>query len=317
MKSKKPTIGIIGLGPVGSILAAHLVAHGEDVVVEDVVEKLLLKIEEEGLHISGIKELSVKIDKTASSICELHKFNPDIIFITTKACILKAILPEVKKIYNPGMKLVSFQNGLDNERLISETLGIETTYRVVINYAGNKISLGNSKMNWFQPPNYIGVYHKGEYTTDDITKHIATLMTASGLATEEVNDIKKHVWEKTILNSALCSICAVTGQTMREAMELKYTSDLAIKILEEGLEVAKADGYSFGKDALKQFTSYLKKGGDHKPSMLVDVENKRPTEVDFMSGAMTYYGEKYGIQTPVNSTFTNLLKTIENRYSNL
>ena len=314
MEGKKATIGIIGLGPVGSILAAHLAKVGEDVVVEDIVEKLLLTIKEEGLRISGIKELTAKIGKTASSMAELSEFNPDIVFIATKACFLNVVLQEIKQIYKPEMKIVSFQNGLDNEQIIAETLGIDTTYRVVINYAGNKISLGNAKMNWFQPPNYVGTFHKGKYTTDKTAEYIAQMMTASGLTTEETPEIKKHVWEKTILNSALCSICAVTGQTMKEAMEFEHTRGLAIKILEEGLEVARADGYDFGKDSLNRFTSYLEKGGAHKPSMLIDVENKRPTEVDFMSGAIARYGERYGIPTPVNSIFTCLLKTIENQY---
>ncbi len=316
MEGKKPTIGIIGLGPVGSILAAHLAKDGEDVVVEDIVEKLLLTIKEEGLHISGIRKLTAKIDKTATSISELSRFDPNIIFVSTKACILRVVLPEIKEIYNPEMKIVSFQNGLDNEQFISETLGIDTVYRVVVNYAGNKISLRNASMNWFQPPNYVGAYHKGKYAVDETTKYIANMMTTSGLSTAEASNVKRHVWEKTILNSALCSICAVTGQTMKEAMEFKPTYDLALKILEEGLEVAKADGYYFGEDALSRFTSYLKKGGAHKPSMLVDVENKRPTEVDFMSGAIARYGEKYGIPTLVNFTFASLLKTMEHQYLN-
>jgi len=314
MEGKKPTIGIIGLGPAGSILAAHLAKAGEDIIVEDIVQKLLLTIKQEGLHISGIKELTAKIDKITSSMSEFSKLNPDIIFIATKACILKVILPEIKQIYKPEMKIVSFENGLDNEQFITKSLEIDTTYRVVINYAGNTIGLGNVKMNWFQPPNYVGAFCKGEYTTDETTKYISNMMTCSGLTTHEAPDIKKNVWEKTILNSALCSICAATGQTMKEAIEFEHTRDLAVKILEEGLEVAKADGYDFGKGSLSRFTSYLEKGGAHKPSMLIDVENKRPTEVDFMSGAIAHYGEKYGIPTPVNSTFTSLLKTIENQY---
>jgi len=314
MASKKSTIGIIGLGPVGSILAAHLAKSGQDVVAQDVLENLLSKVRKEGLNISGITELTAKMFKTANSIPKLAEYNPSIIFVVTKACMLEKIVPEIKKVYKSNMKIVSFQNGLDNERFIAEEMGIDTAYRVVINYAGNTISLGNVKMNWFQPPNFIGAFHKGKYTTDETTKYIARIMTDSGLKTEETSDIKKHVWEKTILNSALCSICAVTGQTMKEAMEYTYTRDLAIKILEEGLKVAKADGYDFGKNALANFTSYLEKGGAHKPSMLIDVENKRPTEVDFMSGAIARYGEKYRVSTPVNSTFTALLKTIESRY---
>jgi 2-dehydropantoate 2-reductase len=315
MIPKKSTIGIIGFGPVGSILAAHLSKGGQDIVAQDIVEPLLAKIEKEGLNISGITELTAKIGKTATSISNLSKFGPNIIFIATKACMLEQILPEIKKIYKPDIKIVSFQNGLDNEQLISEKLGIDTTYRAVINYAGNTIDPGNVMMNWFQPPNFIGAFRKGKYTTDETTRYIAGIMTVSGLKTEESTDVKKHVWEKTILNSALCSICSVTGQTMKEAMEYKYSRHLAVQILEEGLKVAKADGYDFGKDALTKFTLYLEKGGAHKPSMLIDVENKRPTEVDFMSGAIARYGEKYKVSTPVNSTFTGLLKTIESRYS--
>jgi len=313
-EAKKPRIGIIGLGPVGSILAAHLTKNQLEVVVQDAMPNIRSKVRQDGIKISGIIEFKAKIDKIAESIPELARFGTEVVFIVTKACYLKDILPEIKQIYTPKMKIVSFQNGLDNERLIAEQLRIGTTYRFVINYAGNLVGPGNAVMNWFQPPNYVGAYHKGKYITDETTKVIANILTAAGLKTEESSNIKKHVWEKTILNSALCSICGVTGQTMKEAMEFEHSRNLAVEILEEGLEVAKADGYNFGSDALAKFTSYLEKGGAHKPSMLIDIENKRPTEVDFMSGAITRYGEKYRVPVPVNSTFTRLIKTMENRY---
>jgi len=314
MAIKKPTVGVIGLGPVGSILAAHLAKSRVDVVVQDAMPNIRSKVKEDGIYVSGITQLHAKIDKIANSIPELAKFGTEIIFVVTKACYLKDILPEIKRIYKPSLKIVSFQNGLDNERFVAEHLGIGTTYRVVINYAGSLTGPGNAVMNWFQPPNYVGAYHSGKYTTDETSKKIAGILTEAGLKTEESSDIKKHVWEKTILNAALCSICGVTGQTMKEAMEFEHSRKLAVKVLEEGLAVAKADGYSFGSEALKRFTLYLEKGGAHKPSMLIDIENKRPTEVNFMSGAIAKYGEKYKIPTPVNSTFTGLIKTLENRY---
>lgn len=314
MARRKPTIGIIGLGPVGSILAVHLIHSGENVVVEDAMPNILLKIKKDGLNVSGIAQLAVKVDKVANSLDELAQFEPEIVFIVTKACYLKPLLSELKRVCTPKIKIVSFQNGLGNEQFIAENLGIDTVYRVVINYAGNLLSPGNAVMNWFQPPNYVGVLNKGKYGIDETTRQIADILTAAGLKTEESKDIMRHIWEKNILNSALCSICAVTGQTMAEAMQYKHSRSLAINLLEEGLKVAKADGYDFGSDALERFTAYLEKGGAHKPSMLIDVENRRPTEVDFMSGAIARYGQKYKIPTPVNSIFTNLLRAIENRY---
>jgi len=314
MATKKPTVGVIGLGPVGSILAAHIAKSKVDVVVQDAMPSILSKVKHDGISISGITTLTARIDKIATSIRELAEFGTEIVFIVTKACYLRDIIPEIKQIYTPKMKIVSFQNGLGNEQLITEQLRIDTAYRVVINYAGNLTGPGNAVMNWFQPPNYVGVFHEGRYSTDETSRKIADMLTEAGLKTEESADIKKHVWEKTILNAALCSICGVAGQTMKEAMEFEHSRKLAVEILEEGLEVARADGYDFGSEALARFTSYLEKGGAHKPSMLIDIENKRPTEVDFMSGAIARYGERYKIPTPVTSTFTRLIKTMESRY---
>lgn len=310
-----PTVGVVGLGPVGSILAAHLADGGVDVVLEDVSEEVLTRIENEGLRISGIKQVSARVEKIASSLTELVEYDPDVVFIATKGCFLRNVLAELKPVYNSKMKVVSFQNGLDNECLIGEALGSTVAYRVVVNYAGSMVNPGNVRMNWFQPPNYVGAFRRGEYSTDGTTKQIARLMTMCNLKTEEASDIKRYVWEKTILNSALCSICALTGQTMKEAMEFAPSRDLTVRVLDEGLAVAKADGYNFGEDALERFTSYLEKGGAHKPSMLVDVENERITEVDFLSGAIARYGQRYRIQTPVNHVLTCLLKSLENRYS--
>ncbi|MCK4482997.1 NAD(P)-binding domain-containing protein, partial [Candidatus Bathyarchaeota archaeon] len=125
----KPTIGIIGLGPVGCILAGHLASGGVDVVVEDIAKGLLAKIRKDGLRVSGISTLSARIDKVVGSLAELAEFEPDIVFISTKACFLKNVLAELKPVRTLRMKIVSFQNGLDNECVVAETLGIETAYR--------------------------------------------------------------------------------------------------------------------------------------------------------------------------------------------
>jgi 2-dehydropantoate 2-reductase len=284
------------------------------VTVQDAMPNIRLKVKLDGINVTGVATISARMGKVADSIPQLGEYETEMVFIVTKACHLKDIIPEIKKIQTQKMKIVSFQNGLDNERLIAEGLGVDTTYRIVINYAGNIVSPGNVIMNWFQPPNYVGALCKGKYVTDQTTKKIADLLTAAGLETQETRDIKKYVWEKTILNSALCSICGVTGQTMKEAMDFEYSRRLAIEILKEGLNVAEADGYSFGKRALTGFTEYLEKGGAHKPSMLIDIENKRPTEIEFLSGAVARYGGIHKVPTPVNSTFADLIRTIENRY---
>ena len=76
----KPVVGIIGLGPAGSILAAHLANGGINVVVEDISSKLLLRLKKAGLTVSGITELSVCFKGVTGSIAELVEFEPEIVF---------------------------------------------------------------------------------------------------------------------------------------------------------------------------------------------------------------------------------------------
>ncbi|MFC1885317.1 ketopantoate reductase family protein, partial [Thermodesulfobacteriota bacterium] len=77
---------------------------------------------------------------------------------------------------------------------------------------------------------------------------------------------------------------------------------------------AKAKGYDLGEDYLEQALGYLQKVGAHKDSMCVDIANKTPTEIDFLGGKVVAYGKETGVPTPVYSTMTNLVKSIEHSY---
>jgi 2-dehydropantoate 2-reductase len=46
----------------------------------------------------------------------------------------------------------------------------------------------------------------------------------------------------------------------------------------------------------------------HKPSMLQDVEAGRPTEIDFLNGAIADFGDRYGVDAPLNRALTELVK---------
>jgi 2-dehydropantoate 2-reductase len=83
---------------------------------------------------------------------------------------------------------------------------------------------------------------------------------------------------------------------------------------EEILAVAKAKGYDLGRDYLNQALGYLEKAGVHKDSMCYDVENKRPTEIDFLGGKVVQYAKEEGIPVPYYVVMTNLVKAIEDNY---
>ncbi|MEK7447876.1 MAG: 2-dehydropantoate 2-reductase [Planctomycetota bacterium] len=309
---------IIGAGPIGSILAAHLAQNKQPVILVDVLKPHLDIIKEKGIVISGVSQINVKIPDICYEISQLKNLEIDYLFICVKATVLQNIMTEVKKVISGQTNVISFQNGIDTEELVSQYVGAARTLRVVINYAGNLIANGQVKMSFFNKPNYIGAIFPA---TGKIAQEIAGMMTQAGLDTEFTPEIKKYAWEKTILNAALSPVTALTGQTMKQAMDFPETRRLVVSLLEEGVAVAKAipdgtgtGGYDYGADFMNHCLNYLDKAGHHKTSMHIDVEAGRKTEIDFLNKKIVEYGQKMGLPTPYHETIVRLIKGIENRF---
>ena len=306
----KPKFGIIGVGPVGSIMAAHLAKAGHNVTLVDVLKAHMDEIKRNGLTVTGFKDISVHFSE--KNICygidELNEKDIDHIFISVKASILPQILPMLKQVAKPNMTFISLQNGLDNEDLIADVFGKENTLRIVVNYAGNLIDNGKVRMSFFNAPNYIGMI---DPAAKKKAKYLADIITKADLETAFTPEIKKYEWEKIILNAALSPVCALTRRTMKQMMEFNDTRELAKAILREGIEVAAANGIHFKPDFLKFCMSYLDKAGHHRTSMHVDIEKKNPTEIDFINDKIVKYGKAKDIPTPINSTIVSLIKGSE------
>ena len=68
-------IGIIGAGPVGSIMAAYLARNGEDVHLIDIREDLISAVEEKGISLTGAGEdFQTRVTETGCFVAELERF---------------------------------------------------------------------------------------------------------------------------------------------------------------------------------------------------------------------------------------------------
>jgi len=207
--------------------------------------------------------------------------------------------------------VIAFQNGLDVEQEVSDVLGKNKVLRAVINYAGNIISEGQILMSFFNAPNYIGGMSA---ESNLLAEQTAKFLTGTGLTTKFTTDIRKYTWEKTILNSTLAPICGLTHLKMNEAMALPQTKALVQEVLKEGIAVAKANGYDFGRKFYSEGLDYLGKTGAHKPSMLIDIEAHSTTEIKYMNGTIAEYGKAKNIPTPYNQTLTTLIQGLEKSF---
>jgi len=307
---QKRSILIFGLGPSGGILAAHLASVGAKVAGIDVWQEHLAAIKTDGIRIQGYTSLQAHLDQCAVSVKDLASRDFDYCVIATKTPQLPAVVADIERL--PGdFKVISLQNGLDNEDFLASHLGRDRVLRVAINYAGIIKQPGLIEMVFFQKPNYIGCM----CDEDDcpVASDLSALLSEAGLETQAVENIKYHTWRKTILNAALSPVSAVLGMTMADVMSCAETYALVELLLRECIDVAQHAGYDYGDGFYDFCMDYLQRGGHHKPSMLVDLENGNPTEIDYINGKIDSYGYKLNVDVPVNKVLTALVKAKQRR----
>ena len=308
---KPKTIGVIGAGPVGGILAAHLLSAGHTVMIVDSWKDHIERIRADGLNITGREDIRVQAAHLSNSIADLDTIVPEFVFICTKACDLDSVLSEMSnRLKKSETVFISAQNGIDTEQIIAERIGRSRVLRAVISYAGILVRPGEIRETFFSAPNYLG------WLNEDGTescKEAAAVVSASGLATEATGEINRFVWRKSILNTCTMSIAAVTGMNMQEMVNFPPTAQLIELLLHESIAVAAAYGFDYGPGFVEMVRDFNKRAGPHRPSMLVDLENGRKTENAFLIRRIAEYGEQKGISAPVHRTMANIIDALEMR----
>ncbi|MBL7891155.1 MAG: 2-dehydropantoate 2-reductase [Bacteroidia bacterium] len=307
---QKIKAGIIGMGPVGMILAVHLQESGCDVLICDNDRIKINQIKNEGIKLENIIQKREKIEHIYSSTSELFEQNPDYVFIALKSYQVEGVLKDLPEA-NTSI-FISAQNGIDIENLISEKVGAARTMRLVINFAGNLLSPNCVKVTFFNPPNYLACLddnNKGDSET------ISELFNKVGLQTKAITsfELTRCAWEKTILNASLSPLCGIGRFTMAEAMAFPDTIELVEQIIEEAVEVAEAEKIRFPDDFIRICLRYLKNGGNHYPSLAGDLMNNRQTEIDYMNGKIVEYGRKHYIRTSLNLSMVNMVKAMTHK----
>ncbi len=305
------TIGIIGAGPVGGILAAHLSFAGHTVILVDAWKEHIEKIRFDGLHITGNDRISAKPAHLLTSIRDLGAFAAEFVFVCTKACDLDNVLKEMSGApERSDAVFISFQNGIDTEQVLAERIERHRVLRGVVSYAGVLVGPGEIRRSFFTPPNYLGwLDERGA----ESCREAAAMLSASGLATEATKDIGRYVWRKAILNSCTMSIAAITGMTMQEMIEFPATAHLVELLLQESVAVAAAYGYDYGPGFVDSVRDFNNHAGPHKPSMRVDIENGRRTENPFLIRRIAEYAERKGVPAPLHRTVANLIDALEKK----
>jgi 2-dehydropantoate 2-reductase len=140
---------------------------------------------------------------------------------------------------------------------------------------------------------------------------------AAGIEARLSDDIQRDIWEK------FCFLAAFAGATARARAPIGAVRENATawqeftEMVREAAAVGRAMGVHLPKNLearIVEFASGIAPA--MKSSMLVDLENGRRLELDWLTGAVARLGPEHGVDTPVSSAVSEALAPYRNGADN-
>ncbi len=302
-------ICIVGCGAVGSLFAAHLGKAGEvEVWAYDVWREHTDAIRSHGLKLSGAAEFTAKIHAT-SDAAELPAC--DFGIVATKAIHTRRAIEQTARAFGDSAAVCSVQNGVGNEEILAEH--VKYVIRGTTFPAGHAIAPGHIRYD-IKGDTWIGPFEPTQTPMSKVAQ-LAELLSRSGMNTVALADARGAQWTKLIFNAATNPVGALTQLHHGAATRHPPTGKLFEELIAEGEAVAKAMGIKLHGDPRDMVDKGANAAGKHRASMLQDVLARRPTEVDFMNGAIVRWGEQLGVPTPLNRALWELIKGLEHSWT--
>ncbi len=288
-------ITIIGTGGVGGYFGAKLAKAGNDLTF--IARGNHLKaIQNNGLIIKSIHgDFKVTNIKATDKITEIGK--PDLIIIGVKAWQIKEIRDDIKMILKNDTMILPLQNGVLASRELAEKIDEKYILGGLCRIISKIDSPGVIHHLGITPTIVFGELDKSQ--TDRIEK-IQHVFKTAGIESKISEDIEADLWRKFI---AICvsGLLAVSNTTYGELRELKETRKLMIDLLNEIFLLSQKIGIKIETDFVKKTSSFMDTFPyDSTSSLTRDVWDKRPSEIEYQNGTVVRFGEKYGIDTPIN-----------------
>jgi 2-dehydropantoate 2-reductase len=303
-------IVIAGAGAIGGYIGAKLARAGADVTLF-ARGPHLQAMRDRGLRVEGADEsFEVRPQVTGA----LDTIGPaDVVFLGVKAHSLTGLAPQLAPLLHGDTVVVSTQNGIpwwyfqrhggeldgltlervdpggviassiEARRVIGSIAYFATEIDrpgVIRHIEGNRISFGEP-----------------DGTKSERCSRIAQALIAAGLRCPVSTRFRQEIWVKLLGNVAFNPISALTGGTLVKIATHPETSRLVRAVMEETGAVAQRLGIEL-PISIDQRIAGAAKVGEHKTSMLQDVEAGRPMELDAVVGAVIELGERLGIPTP-------------------
>jgi 2-dehydropantoate 2-reductase len=301
---------IAGAGAIGAYIGACMARAGQDVTLF-ARGPHLRAMQQHGVHVKSVDGDFEAHPKIAANLENVGLV--DVVLLGVKAHGLTTLAPQLKPVLGPDTAVVSTQNGIpwwffqgwggehegmhlervdpggaiaaaiEPRRVLGSIVYFATDIvepGVIRHTEGNRISLG-------EPAG----------TRSVRSRQIAEALIAAGLRCPVTTRIRQEIWVKILGNVAFNPISALTGATLVQMARDPDVNALVRRIMEETVAV----GAELGLEVpitLDQRIAGAEKVGEHKTSMLQDLEAGRSIELEAVVGAVVELSERLNVPMP-------------------
>jgi 2-dehydropantoate 2-reductase len=292
---------VLGAGAIGAYVGAALARGGADVTL------IARGAHGAAMAASGVRVLSPRGDFAAHPPVTddlAAVAGADAVFVALKAYSLPEIAPRLGELLAPGAAAIWAQNGIpwwyvpgldsvDPGGVIARSIRPEHNVGCVV-YCSTEI---------IEP----GVIRHIEGTRFTIGEpdgsasqrcaQISAAFRAGGLKAPVESRLRDQIWLKLIGNVAFNPVTALTRATLGELGTAPEMMDLLRAVFDECAEVASQLGISFPVSLDRRLAAGIAVG-DHRTSMLQDLEAGKRLELGCMTGAVVELAGRVGVDVP-------------------
>lgn len=313
---------IAGAGAIGAYIGARMAHAGFDVTLF-ARGPHLRAMQQNGVQVKSADGDFVARPKIAGSLEEVGPV--DVVFLGVKAHGLPKLAPQLRPVLGPDTTVVSTQNGIpwwyfqgfggeweglrlervDPGGVISTAIAARRVVGSIVYFSteisspgviqhieGNRISLGEP-----------------DGSRSDRCRAIAEALIASRLRCPITTRIRHEIWVKVLGNASLNPVSALTRATLARMLRDPGVAALIRSIMEEVEAVSGKLGMELPV-SIEQRMAGAEKVGEHKTSMLQDLEAGRPMELEALVGAVVELGERVGLAMPYTRTVYSCAKLL-------
>ena len=301
---------VLGAGAIGAYVGAALTRGGADVTLVARGDHL------RAMAAHGVRVLSPRGDFTAhpratDDIAAVA--DADVVLVALKAYSLTENAPRLGRLLSPGTAVIWAQNGIPwwYFQSLPDACGLTGL---------QSVDPGGVIATSIRPEHNIGcvVYCSTEIVEPGVIRHvegtrftlgepdgtdsercrlISAAFAAGQLRAPVESSLRDQIWLKLVGNVAFNPITALTGATLGELGTLPEMRDLLRAIFAECAAVAAKLGVTFPVSLDRRLEAGLAVG-DHRTSMLQDLEAGRRLELGCMSGAVVELAAHLGVDVP-------------------